>query len=103
VIGLQPSLAFKPTVTVKVTAACEFIWRHTTRDAVYTSRGTPIPGTAGRSGRHSGNEPWIDVTWQADRHLFINGGFVHADVTKVLVDAGGHDTNFVYLSAAYSF
>jgi hypothetical protein len=103
VIDLQPSLAFKPMATVKVTAACDFIWRQTTRDAVFTSLGTPIPRTAGRSGRHSGNEPSIDVTWQASHHLYINGGFVHVDVTKVLAEAGGHDTNFVYLSAAYSF
>jgi hypothetical protein len=103
VIDLQPSLAFKPTPTVKVTAACDFIFRETTRDAVFTSLGTPIPRTAGHPGRRSGSEPWIDVTWQADRHLFIDAGVVHVDVSKVLSEAGGHDTNFVYLSATYSF
>lgn len=103
VIDLQPSLVFEPMQKVKLTIASDFIWRETTNDAVFTSLGTPIPGTAGQPGRHSGNEPWVDMTWQATRHLFIDGGFVHVDVAKVLSRAGGHDTNFVYLSAAYSF
>jgi hypothetical protein len=103
VIDLQPSLTFKPTASMKVTAACDFIWRQSTSDAVYTSLGTPIAGTAGRAGRHSGNEPSVDFTWQANRHLFINAGAVHVDVARVLAEAGAHNTNFVYFSVAYTF
>ncbi|GAB3470483.1 alginate export family protein [Massilia terrae] len=103
VIDLQPSLVFKPAPALTVTAACDFIWRQTIRDAVFTSPGPPIPGTAGRHGRHSGNEPSLDVTWRANRHVLINGGFVHVTVARVLADLGGHDTDFLYLSAAYSY
>jgi hypothetical protein len=103
VIDLQPSLTFKPAASMKVTAVCDFVWRQATSDAVYTSLGTPIPRTAGRAGRHSGNEPSIDFTWQANRHLFINAGVVHVDVARILAEAGAHNTNFVYFSVAYTF
>ncbi|MFL6463296.1 MAG: alginate export family protein, partial [Bryobacteraceae bacterium] len=103
VIDLQPSLTFKPTSSIKITVACDFIWRQTTGDAVYTSLATPIVGTAGRPGRYSGSEPSIDLTWQANRHTFINTGLVYVNTAKVLDEVGGHNTNFIYISAAYTF
>lgn len=103
VMDLQPSLTLKPIPRLKLTLSWDFIWRQTTNDAVYTSVATPIPGTAGRAGRYTGSQLAFDVYWQVDRHIVMNAGLVHVDVAKVLSAVGGHNTNFVYLSAAYTF
>jgi len=103
VMDIQPSLTLKPVPRLRLTLSWDFIWRQTTNDAVYTSAAIPIAGTAGRPGRYTGSQLAIDVYWQADRHVAINGGLVHVDVAKVLSVVGGHNTNFVYLSAAYTF
>jgi hypothetical protein len=103
VIDVQPSMAFNPDSNIKITVACDFISRQTIHDAVYTSVGRPIAGTAGHSGRYSGTEPSLDFTWRINRHLFVNTGLVYVDVAKALAEVGGHNTKFVYVSAAYTF
>ncbi len=103
VVDLQPSLTLKPTPRLRLTVSWDFIWRQTTNDAVYTAAAIPIAGTAGRSGRYTGNQLAFDLFWQANRHVAVDAGLVHVDVAKVLSAVGGHNTNFVYVSAAYSF
>lgn len=103
VLDLQPSLTLKPTPRLRLTVSWDFIWRQTTNDAVYTAAAIPIAGTAGKSGRYSGSQLAFDLFWQVDRHIALDAGLVHVDVAKVLSTVGGHNTNFVYVSAAYSF
>lgn len=103
VVDLQPSLTLRPTGRVKVTLACDFIWRETTNDAVYSSAAIPIAGTAGRPGQYSSTQFSVDLFWQADRHVAINAGFVYVDEAPILRSVGGHNTNFTYVSAAYAF
>ncbi|AEI83005.1 hypothetical protein CNE_BB2p01940 (plasmid) [Cupriavidus necator N-1] len=103
VMDLQPSLTFKPTATLRFILSWDFIWRQTTNDAVYTAAGLPIAGTAGRSGRYTGSQLAFDMLWQVDRHIAINAGVVHVDVARVLGSVGGHNTNFTYVAAAYTF
>lgn len=103
VMDLQPSLTLKPTAKFRFTVSLDFIWRQTTNDAVYTAAAFPIAGTAGQPGRYTGSQLAFDVYWQVDRHIVINAGLVHVDVSRVLSTVGGHNTNFTYVSAAYSF
>lgn len=103
VADLQPSLTLRPTNQLKITMATDFIWRATTSDAVYTSIGIPIAGTAGVPGRYSSTQYSIDVFWQVDRHVAINSGYVYVDESKLLLKVGGHNTSFAYISAAYTF
>ncbi|MEK9280939.1 MULTISPECIES: alginate export family protein [unclassified Bradyrhizobium] len=103
VADLQPSLTLRPTDQLKITMACDFIWRQTIKDAVYTSVGIPIAGTAGVPGQYSSTQYSIDLFWQADRHVSINAGYVYVDVSRSLLKVGGHNSSFSYISAAYSF
>ncbi|MBB3014855.1 alginate export family protein [Cupriavidus alkaliphilus] len=103
VLDLQPSLTLKPTAALRLTVSWDFIWRQTTGDAVYTASAVPIAGTAGRPGRYTGSQLAFDVFWQVDRHVTVNAGLVHVEVAPVLRTAGGRNTNFTYLSAAYTF
>lgn len=103
VVDLQPSLTLRPTASLRLTVSWDFIWRQTTGDAVYTATAVPIAGTAGRPGRYTGSQLAFDVFWQVDRHVTVNAGLVHVEVAPVLRTAGGRNTNFTYLSAAYTF
>ncbi|RAS05776.1 alginate export family protein [Cupriavidus alkaliphilus] len=103
VLDLQPSLTLKPTAALRLTVSWDFIWRQTTGDAVYTASAVPIAGTAGRPGRYTGSQLAFDVFWQVSRHVIVNAGLVHVEVAPVLSAAGGRNTNFTYLSAAYTF
>lgn len=103
VVDLQPSLTLRPTASLRLTVSWDFIWRQTTGDAVYTAAAVPIAGTAGRPGRYTGSQLAFDVFWQVDRHVTVNAGLVHVEVAPVLRTAGGRNTNFTYLSAAYTF
>ncbi|NOV24938.1 alginate export family protein [Cupriavidus necator] len=103
VMDLQPSLTLRPTATLRLTVSWDFIWRQTTGDAVYTATSVPIAGTAGRPGRYTGSQLAFDVFWQVDRHVAVNAGLVHVEVAPVLRTAGGRNTNFTYLAAAYTF
>ncbi|WP_434035005.1 alginate export family protein [Cupriavidus sp. a3] len=103
VMDIQPSLTLKPTDHLRFTLSCDFVWRQTTSDAVYTAAAVPIAGTAGRAGRFTSSQLALDVFWQVNRHLAMNAGLVHVDIARVLSAVGGHNTNFTYLSAAYTF
>lgn len=103
VMDVQSSVTLGPNERVKLTIACDFIWRETTNDAVYTAIATPIAGTAGRPGRYTGSQLSVDLLWQVDRHIAINAGVVHVNVAKILSSVGGHNTNFTYVSADYKF
>lgn len=103
VLDIQPSLTLVPAAGIKLTFACDFIWRATTHDAVYTSAGIPVPGTAGRSGQYSSSQLSVDVAWQASRHVLVNGGAVYVDESRTLKAVGGHNTRFLYLALGYTF
>ncbi|CAJ91768.1 Alginate export domain-containing protein [Cupriavidus necator] len=102
-LDIQPSLTLVPAAGIKLTFACDFIWRATTHDAVYTSAGIPVPGTAGRSGQYSSSQLSVDVAWQASRHVLVNGGAVYVDESRTLKAVGGHNTRFLYLALGYTF
>lgn len=103
VMDLQPSITFKPTPALSLTAGYDVLWRTTTEDAIYSGAGIPIAGTAGRSGQYTGSQLSLDLAWQASRHVDIGLGYVHLDAGEALRDAGGHDVDFVYFSTAYKF
>jgi hypothetical protein len=46
-------------------------------------------GTAGRPGQYTGSQLALDMLRQLDRHIAINAGVVHVDVSRVLSTVGG--------------
>lgn len=103
VMDLQPSLTFKPIPAVSLTAGFDVLWRTRTEDAIYNGAGVPIAGTAGRSGRYTGNQLSLDLAWQASRHVELGLGYVHLEAGEALREAGGQDVDFAYFSTAYKF
>lgn len=103
VMDLQPTLSVSPTGKLKVTVGYDFLWRTTTADAVYTGVGVPVPGTAGQPDKFTGRQLSADLTWQVDRHIQVDLGYVHFDPARVLRTAGARSVDFTYVSAAYKF
>lgn len=100
---LQPTLTVKPTKTLTLTAGWDFLWRQTTADAVYTSPGLPVKGTAGQGGRYTGSQGEISAAWQPLRHIEVKASYVHFFVGSGLTTAAGRDVDFVTTSIAYKF
>lgn len=103
VMDLQPTLSVSPTAKLKATFGYDFLWRTTTADAVYTGVGAPVTGTAGQPNKFTGRQFSADLTWQVDRHIQVDLGYVHFDPARTLRAAGAHSVDFTYVSAAYKF
>ena len=102
-MDIQPTLSIAPTRDLSVVIGYDFVWRATTADAIYTGTGLPIANTAGRTGKLSGRQLSVELSWSIDRHTQIGLGYVNLDAGNVLRMAGGHDVDFVFFSAAYKF
>ncbi|MCW3698925.1 alginate export family protein [Burkholderia cenocepacia] len=103
IIDIQPSITTSIAHNIQVTTAVDVVWRNSINDAIYTASGTPIPNTAGRSGKLSSIQTLVDVTWRASRHISVNGGFVYVNVAPILRALDGHNVIFTYLSGSYIF
>jgi hypothetical protein len=103
VLDLQPELTVKPASNVTVTVGWDFLWRETTRDAVYIEPFTPVAGTAGRGGRFIGHQVALEVLTRVTRHVEIVASYVHFSVGDTLRAAGGRDVDFAMVSATYKF
>ena len=102
-IDFQPNISFFPTDKVKLTLAHDFLWRMTSKDAVYTAAGRPIANTAGEGNRFTSGQTSLDIDYKFNRRLSFNGGSVYISVSDSLKEAGGKDTLFNYLTMTYLF
>lgn len=103
VLDLVPTLTLKPRPGLSISAGYGFLWRATTADAIYTGTGAPIARTAGQPGLFTAHQMNVDLSWQVDRHLQVDLGYVHLDTASALKRAGGKSVDFSYLSASYKF
>ena len=103
VMDLVPTLTVKPGRGVSVAVGYGFLWRASTADAVYTGAGIPIARTAGQPGRFTARQMNVDVSWQVDRHIQVDFGYVRLDAAGALKRAGGKNVDFSYLSGSYKF
>lgn len=102
-IDVQPNLTIYPNSALSITLAHDLLWRQTTKDAVYSSIGTPLPNTAGQGNKYTSGQSSLDIGWKLSPYLNFNGGLVYVDVSDSLKQAGGQDTTFSYLTLTYSF
>ena len=103
VLDLQPELTVRPADNLTVTIGWDFLWRETTRDAVYIEPFTPVAATAGRSGHFIGHQVALEAVTRVTRHVEIIASYVHFSVGDTLRAAGGRDVDFAMVSAAYRF
>lgn len=103
IMDVQPSVALALSSTLRAQVGWNGLWRHTTRDAVYTAPLVAVPGTAGRPGRFIGHQAIFGLEWQARRDFSVSAEYVHFRPGKGLRAAGGEEVDFLKLSASYKF
>jgi len=96
-IHIKPSLTVRPTSTVKLMLAAAGEWRQTTADAIYTQPRSPVPGTAGQSGRYIGSYGQLRLDWTVASNMTLAVEAVHFIVGDALRRAGGHNSDYVGL------
>jgi hypothetical protein len=94
-IHVKPSLTIKPEPNVTAMLAVAAQWRETTSDAVYTQPDIPVPGTAGRGGGYTGTYVQGRVDWQVTPHFATAIEAVRFQVANSILQAGGHDGNYL--------
>jgi Alginate export len=99
----NPEITVKPRPDVTVAIGWDFLWRESTRDAVYVNPFTPLAGTAGVGGKRIGDQVSLEVIWQADRHIQVFGSYVHFNAASAITAIRGRDVDFGMLSVAYKF
>lgn len=100
---VYPSVTVHPTEKLSITIGWDFLWRESTRDAVYSSPFAAIAGTNTATGRRIGDQIAFESQWQVDPHIVLTGSYVHFNAGSAIREAGGRDVDFVMFSTAYKF
>lgn len=94
-IHVKPSLTIKPGPGLSVLLAAAAQWRMTTADAVYAQPNIPIPHTAQTGTRWTGAYGQIRCDWSINSYLTAAVEAVHFDAGRTIIQAGGHDSNYI--------
>jgi hypothetical protein len=101
-IHLKPSLTVKPAPKLAVMLATGFQWRETTADAIYVQPNVPVANTAGAGTPWSGAYGQLRVDYQFNANLTGALEAVHYKVGRTMLQAGGHDSNYLGVELKYS-
>lgn len=94
-IHVKPSLTFTPRTGMKLFAALGGLWRETTQDAIFRQPNVPLPGTAGRPGRHTADYAELRLDWTVTRAWAAALEVDHYEVAPAVRRAGGHDSDYL--------
>ncbi|MGB8166879.1 MAG: alginate export family protein, partial [Chthoniobacteraceae bacterium] len=105
---LEVSVKAQPIKAVTMKAEYHAFWLATTEDAWYRPNGVtrvrPLNAAARNAGNYAGSEVDLTVTWNACKHLQIEGGYSHFFAGDYLADTGpADDADFGYVQAKISF
>ncbi len=70
-------------------------WRETTADSVFTQPDNPVPGTAGRGGAYTGTYLQGRIDWHITPQISAAIEAVHFAAADAILNAGGHDGNYI--------
>lgn len=98
-----PTLRLRPIDSLTVEFGWDFLWRQSTQDGIYAPPFVLYPRTNLSTGRTIGNQLYVDLAWQAGRHLSFNAAYVHFNAGETITQAGGSDVEFFMASATFRF
>jgi hypothetical protein len=101
-IHLKPNLTFSPSPALTVMAGVGLQWRLTTADAVYTQPNIPVAGTAGHGDSWTGVYDQVRLDYRFNPHLTGAIEAVHFAIGDTVLQAGGHDSNYVGVELKYA-
>lgn len=98
---VKPSLTIRPAVNLTVMGALGFLWRETTRDAVYVQPNVPLQGTAGQGGHWTGAYGQLRADYAFNANFTSAVEAVHYEAGRVIHVAGGHDSDYLGIELKY--
>jgi hypothetical protein len=102
-VHVKPSITVKPVPELTVMLAVADQWRETTADAVYTQPDIPVAGTANHGSAYTGAYVQGRLDWQVNAHLTASLEAVRFNVAESVIQAGGHDGNFVGVESKFAW
>jgi hypothetical protein len=102
-INLLPYLHFEPFPEWSIDTGCDFLWRQSLNDGIYTPGGSVIfPGNAD-FGRFVGMDVSLIISWQATRHLKLSATYTHFFAGAFVHQNGGEDVDYGAVWVTYKF
>jgi hypothetical protein len=102
-IDLRPCLRLQPLDEWTIDFGCDFYWRQSKDDGIYTPGGGVIyPGNSSFS-RYVGTDLSLTTGWQATRHLLVGASYTHFFAGRFIEQNAGQDVNFGALWLSYRF
>ncbi|SEE20397.1 Alginate export [Rhizobiales bacterium GAS188] len=100
---LQPFVSLLPISSLTLTAGAEFLWRNSTKDAVFSAIDTPVIAPGGH-GNYVATQPHLRFDWRINPLLEWQGAVVHAFPGSALESSGGrHGLSYAYSSLTARF
>ncbi|WP_262927249.1 alginate export family protein [Phytohalomonas tamaricis] len=102
-IAIGPQFAFSPHPDVTISPTILALWRESSDDAAYMPNMRPIAGTADVSGRRLGTSYDLFTRWTPTANLTVDLEYQYYDVSDVIRDVGGKDTQYLSLRTSFLF
>lgn len=102
-IDIRPCLLLQPTENLSFEIGCDFYWRQSKDDGIYTPGGAVIYRGNTGSSRFVGTDLSLTMGWKVSRNFGISASYSHFFAGPFIRQNGGEDVNFGMLSAAYKF
>jgi hypothetical protein len=93
----------EPVKGVDIYVGYDMLWRASTRDGLYGSGFSTLPGTRAATGSRIGSEISLDVRWQVNPHLQLGGIVAQFQAGPAITTAGGKDMTYGVLFARMKF
>jgi hypothetical protein len=101
-VDVHPNLSAELTSSVSIDGGADVFWRYSTRDAIYSVPG-PIEIQPGGGSAYVATALDINLQWQIQRHLTFGASYVHFFTGSYVVNAGGHDLDYVSTTLTFLF
>lgn len=103
-VDVQPTLTLRPHPAVSVVLGTQWAWKHRRADAIYVTPTplTPLPGSVGTA-RRIGTQYKLEASWQAGPHWQWQWHLAWIEAGEGLRQAGGRDTAFASVVAAWQW
>ena len=102
-LHVKPSLTIAPAKALTLMGAAGLQWRMTRADAVYAQPLIPVARTAGRGNRWTGVYGQVRADWKVTHSLSAALEAVHFAVGRTIVQAGGHDGDYLGVELKYGW
>ena len=103
IIGVHPNFTIKPTQMVTLDGGADWFWRYSRNDAVYDVPGFVAIPPLRDAPNYVGSALDVNITWQLQRHITVQGSYVHFFTGAYIHESGGKDVDYVSTTISFLF